>query len=158
MNDKIKIVLAYISIFLLLGILGISTYYKYFDKDEITKTKNQSTTNEETKTKSDIRDIKNLEDVKTKDFSLTDLTLMFNDDNQVITITGNVNNLTDEEKDYKILFSIYNKDKKLINSKQISIDTKIQPKDTIPFFINNYYDEFEESKDQIKYYELEIKE
>lgn len=158
MNNKIKNLLAYLCIFLLLGILGITTYHKYFVDEELTNTGNQSITNEQINTKDNIRSIKNLEDLETNDFSLTDLNLVFNDDNQVITITGNINNLTDKEKDYKILSSVYNDDKYLIHSKQISIDTKIQPNDTIPFFINHYYDELDTDKEEVKYYGLEIKE
>jgi len=158
MNDKIKNLLAYLGIFLLLGLLGIVTYYKYFEKEILPETEKQPTTNQKLNTKDNIRSIKNLEDLVTNDFSLTDLELKFDDENQVITIIGNINNLTEKEKDYKILSSIYNKDKYQIHSKQISIDTKIQPDDTIPFFINYYYDELDTDKNEVKYYELKIKE
>lgn len=158
MNDKIKNLLAYLAIFVLLGILGIATYYKYFVTEELPETEKQPTTNEELNIKDDIRSIKNLEDLITDDFSLTELEMVFDEENQVITITGNINNLTDKEKDYKILSSMYNKDKYLIHSKQISIDSKIQSNDTIPFFINHYYDELDTDKQEIKYYGLEIKE
>jgi len=158
MNDKIKNLLAYLGIFLLLGLLGIVTYYKYFVAEILPETEKQPTTNQKLNTKDNIRSIKNLEDLVTNDFSLTDLELKFDDENQVITIIGNINNLTEKEKDYKILSSIYNKDKYQIHSKQISIDTKIQPDDTIPFFINYYYDELDTDKNEVKYYELKIKE
>jgi len=158
MNDKIKNLLAYLTIFLLLGILGIVTYYKYFVIEELSEIEKQTTTNEKINNKDNIRSIKNLEDIVTDDFSLTELELKFDDDNQVIIITGNINNLTEKEKDYKILSSMYNKDKFLTHSKQISIDTKIQPKDIIPFFVNHYYDELNTAKEEVKYYQLEIKE
>lgn len=156
MSDKIKNFLAYIGIVILLGILSLVTYYKYFVKEELPQTQEQPITNQELSTKNNIRSIKNLEDLITKDFSLTDIEMKFDDENTVITITGNINNLTNEEKDYKILSSLYNKDKYLIHSKQISIDTKIQPNDTIPFFINHYYDELDTNKAEVKYYQLEI--
>ena len=158
MSEKIKNLLAYLAIFILLIILGVATYYKYFITEEVSEIEKQSTTNKEVNTKANIRNIKNLEDIITDDFSLTELKLKFDDENQVLTITGNVNNLTKKDKNYKILSSMYNKDKYLIHSKQVSIDTNIQPNDTIPFFINHYYDELDTDKDEIKYYELEIKE
>lgn len=157
MSDKIKSLLAYFAIFLLLIILGVTTYYKYF-VEEVPETEKQPTINKEVNVKTNIRSIKNLEDIITDDFSLTELKLKFDDENQVLTITGNVNNLTKKDKNYKILSSMYNKDKYLIHSKQVSIDTNIQPNDTIPFFINHYYDELDTDKDELKYYELEIKE
>ncbi len=158
MNDKIKNLLAYLAIFILLIILGVATYYKYFITEEFPKIENQPTTNKKLNAKDNIRSVKNLEDIATDDFSLTDLEMIFNDENQVLTITGNINNLTEKEKDYKILSSVYNKDKYLIHSKQVSIDTNIQPNDTIPFFINHYYDELDTDKEEVKYYRLEIKE
>lgn len=156
MNDKIKNILAYIGIFVILMFLGFITYYKYFVKVELPNTQTEPTTNQELNTKDNIRSIKNLEDLIAQDFSLTELEMEFDDVNQVITITGNINNLTDMAKDYKIASSMYNKDKYLIHTKQVSIDTMIQPNDTIAFFVNHYYDELDTKNDEVKYYKLEI--
>ena len=158
MGNRIKIVFAYIGLFILFSILLISTCYKYFVKDELSKYKTSTVINEKTNNKNNIRNIKNMDDIIMNDFSLTELKINFDDENQVITIIGNINNLTNKEKQYKILSSIYNENKSLIHSKQISTDNKIQANDTIPFFINHYYDEFNTNKDEIKFYNIEIKE
>ena len=157
MKDNIKTILAYISIFVLIGLIGVVTYYKYFVTEE---NKDYGTAKDVQKIngKHDMRDIKNLEDIETSNFLISDLGLKFDDENQVITITGNINNITEVDQNYKIMSSIYNKDKALIHSKQISVDAILKANDTIPFFINHYYDELNTNNENIKYYKLEIKE
>ena len=157
MNSKIKNFFAYVGIAIILVILSIVTYYKYFDKINLPEKQDNPNLSQNKSNKDNIRSIKNLNEIKTKNFSITNLNIIFDDENKTVNITGNINNLTNEEKSYKIISYLYNKDKYLIHSKEISIDTKIQAKDTIPFFINHYYEELETDKKNIKNYKLEIK-
>ena len=156
MKERLKNLLAYIGIIILILILGYVTYYKYFVKEILPNQKNSSVSNQQTNNKNNIKSIKNTEDIKMEDFSLTNLKIEFDEENKIISITGNINNLTNFEKNFKIVSSLYNKDKYLINTKTISIDTKIQPKDTIPFFVNHYYSEIETKLSEITNYKLEV--
>ncbi|MBE6153355.1 MAG: hypothetical protein E7166_03945 [Firmicutes bacterium] len=158
MKYKVKSLFVYLIIFLILIFLGFITYYKYFVDEKSPNTEKNNIINQNLNNKNNIRSINNFEDLILDNFSITNIDLKFDDENQVITIKGDINNLTNSEKEYTIISMMYNKDKYLIHSKKISIDTIIQANDTIPFFINHYYEELDVDKEKIKYYELKIKE
>ena len=95
-----------------------------------------------------------IDNINQNEFSLKNIKITPNSD--YLQITGVLKNNTNTEKTFTINSSIYNEQKKQLDTKDITLDTKIQPKDEIPIFINHYYDEFELEYNNIDYYKINI--
>ena len=154
MKDKIKTVLALIGIILLLLFIIFVTILKYYIRPEKTVTTFKTEEVSKQQTSEGIRKISDIQNINENNFSLKNIKITYNDD--YIQINGTLKNNTNSERSFKINSTVYNEKKEQLETKDITLDTKIQPKDEIPIFINHYYDEFIMSYSNIKYYKINI--
>jgi len=153
MKDKIKIILALIGIILLVLFITFITIIKYCVKPTtLPIIKNGEASKQ--KTNQEIRKIDNIQDINENNFSLKNIKITLNDN--YLQITGILKNNTSTEQSFTLNSTVYSEKKYQLQTKDTTLDTKIQPNDEIPIFINHYYDEFKITYSNINYYKINI--
>lgn len=154
MKDKIKIILAFVGIILLVIFITFITILKYYVKPTTTlpDIKNEEVSKQ--KANQEIRKIDNIQDINENNFSLKNIKITLNDN--YLQITGILKNNTSTEQSFTLNSTVYSEKKYQLQTKDTTLDTKIQPNDEIPIFINHYYDEFKITYSNINYYKINI--
>ena len=155
MKERIKTILAIIGIILLSLLIIFITVVKYYIRPHktIPTLKQETIKNIET-TINQIRNINNIKDIEQNDFFINNISITINND--YMQITGNLKNTSKKETSFIINSTIYNEKKEVLDTKNITIDSKIALNEEIPVFINHYYDELEKEFKNIKYYKISI--
>lgn len=157
MKQNIKFIVAYLIIFLILGFMIFITVIKYMDKQEKENNINNLNKVEQVDTKN-LRSLTNIQNISFSNFKLSDLKITFNNEEELINIIGTLQNTSAEEQFVKLTTYFFDENKEVIGKKTFSLDNKLESKESIDFFINEYYKELDKKHTEVKYYKIVMEE
>ncbi len=156
MKQNLKFFIAYLIIFAILAFIIYLTYVKYTIKttnDNVNSNKIDEIEKVDTK---NIRTITNVNDIKSEKFTISNLSITFNNNEKYINISGKLTNISDDEQFIDLTTYFYDSNKNIIGEKNFKIDNKLEINESINILFNEYYNELDKDYTEIKYYKIDI--
>lgn len=149
MKGKIKTLLSFLGILIILIFILFITYLKFTTNINNKKINQNPTSN-------NLKEITDISSIKSNKFRLENINIGFNDTKESLYLSGILTNLNKDTKKFKIISNFYDNNKIVVCNKTIEYDIKLESQKNVNILINHYYDEIKTSKNNIKYYSIDI--